>query len=528
MILVFTLNASFAYSMENESNINQLHIAAYAKDYARVRELLPFAGRTCFKRYDTYGEHHITPLHIAAYENDTQLLDILLEGKSAADLYQPQTILYTYCSSGLTPFHAAANDGNAQVLRRLLSFNRYGRFFVNQEVSMTPLDCAVNRGHLEALQVLCDISAELQYYSLQDLEIHRNNMVHALSLASYEIKGFKGHFIRLIQLGGPRYTATYKNICDYLSNAIVQLEITIAQRAADNTHQVNDNTIITMPTNIECTICLETKGVAECHPMSCCTYSFCKECLFEHIDINLNENNTEVLNCPNVNCARKIEEPAIRIITSNNQALYYKYKKVNLREYFTRNRAKQCPTPNCEVQFFSHPIKPSVYISSSAPVWSSSPTSSSSLKPCPKQEIILSSPAPVWITSPELNSYSMPGTKETVHCGSCHQKYCSHCLFKHDLDITCQQAQADRESAKNPDYQKSLVWIKENTKPCPACNNSIQKNGGCNHMTCRVEGGGCGHQFCWNCSATFRTTRCHSSFCETKERQTGTGHIPWW
>ena len=28
-------------------------------------------------------------------------------------------------------------------------------------------------------------------------------------------------------------------------------------------------------------------------------------------------------------------------------------------------------------------------------------------------------------------------------------------------------------------------WIINNTKPCPSCSSPIQKNEGCNHMTCR-------------------------------------------
>ena len=28
-------------------------------------------------------------------------------------------------------------------------------------------------------------------------------------------------------------------------------------------------------------------------------------------------------------------------------------------------------------------------------------------------------------------------------------------------------------------------WIINNTKPCPNCGSPIQKNEGCNHMTCR-------------------------------------------
>ncbi|KAG9305061.1 hypothetical protein G9A89_007701 [Geosiphon pyriformis] len=43
--------------------------------------------------------------------------------------------------------------------------------------------------------------------------------------------------------------------------------------------------------------------------------------------------------------------------------------------------------------------------------------------------------------------------------------------------------------------------IKAETKACPKCMAKIQKNGGCDHMTCRAPG--CGFEFCWFCLANF-------------------------
>jgi len=49
-----------------------------------------------------------------------------------------------------------------------------------------------------------------------------------------------------------------------------------------------------------------------------------------------------------------------------------------------------------------------------------------------------------------------------------------------------------------PNRNESLVaeWKRRNTKQCPNCRTPIEKNGGCNHMTCKQ----CGCNFCWICA----------------------------
>lgn len=46
---------------------------------------------------------------------------------------------------------------------------------------------------------------------------------------------------------------------------------------------------------------------------------------------------------------------------------------------------------------------------------------------------------------------------------------------------------------------RKMIWSGSRIDACPRCHELIQKNGGCNHMTCRREVGGCGYDFCWVC-----------------------------
>ena len=51
----------------------------------------------------------------------------------------------------------------------------------------------------------------------------------------------------------------------------------------------------------------------------------------------------------------------------------------------------------------------------------------------------------------------------------------------------------NRSKAKAEDL--SQAWIKQRSKKCPSCKVNIEKNGGCDHMTCKH----CNYEFCWIC-----------------------------
>ena len=80
----------------------------------------------------------------------------------------------------------------------------------------------------------------------------------------------------------------------------------------------------------------------------------------------------------------------------------------------------------------------------------------------------------------------------TVRCG-CGHRFCFGCTLPDHQPCLCPLVR--RWLKKCKDDSETANWISANTKECCRCNSTIEKNGGCNHMTCRK----CAYEFCWIC-----------------------------
>ena len=107
-------------------------------------------------------------------------------------------------------------------------------------------------------------------------------------------------------------------------------------------------------------------------------------------------------------------------------------------------------------------------------------------------------------------------SEKNFKCELCGQKYCINCQIpKHD-GKTCEQVQKEKEQAAieakaNEINNTRLVednqledWAKQvGAKQCSQCKYWVEKNQGCNHMTCK-----CSYQFCYVCGGPHNNCAC--------------------
>jgi len=105
-----------------------------------------------------------------------------------------------------------------------------------------------------------------------------------------------------------------------------------------------------------------------------------------------------------------------------------------------------------------------------------------------------------WCTAPDC-SLALRAQRGTfgVKC-SCGNRFCFSCGQEDHTPCSC--AELQKWVLKCKDDSETYNWLVSNTKACPKCATSIEKNGGCNHMTCKNTS--CKYEFCWVCLGAWK------------------------
>ncbi|ESQ51856.1 hypothetical protein EUTSA_v10017564mg, partial [Eutrema salsugineum] len=204
---------------------------------------------------------------------------------------------------------------------------------------------------------------------------------------------------------------------------------------------VNDREV-----NIECGICFETYLQKEITRVSC-GHPFCKTCWKGYITAKINDGQACLMvKCPEPSCSAVVSQDMVnKVITKEeDKQKYYRYF---FRSYVEASgkKIKWCPSRGCEYA---------------------------------------------------IDFGSRSGSEDYDVSCLCSFEFCWNCSEDAHRPVDC--GTVSKWILKNSDESENTNWILANTKPCPKCKRQIEKNQGCNHMTCSI----CGHHFCWLCLAS--------------------------
>ncbi|XP_065062632.1 uncharacterized protein LOC135689367 [Rhopilema esculentum] len=117
-------------------------------------------------------------------------------------------------------------------------------------------------------------------------------------------------------------------------------------------------------------------------------------------------------------------------------------------------------------------------------------------------------------TNPKLYSYcptpdcpmvykvSEPDNAKPFTCPKCFRKTCTACHNDAHVGFKSCTSWKEYNIFEYNDNSHVLEWARgKNIRECPKCNNLIEENGGCMHVSCN-----CGAHICWRCMKTFSSS----------------------
>jgi hypothetical protein len=199
----------------------------------------------------------------------------------------------------------------------------------------------------------------------------------------------------------------------------------------------------------ECPSCWSDWPLADMFSMDQCSHKFCIGCMGDYFTSKITQGEARDIKCPNSRCTCMATYDDVQQVFKKDLKMAQKYEEFLLKNALDADpNCRYCPRPGCGYALFGNKHNPMIV--------------------CGREQ--------------------------------CKFTFCFNCREEWHADSTCEQYQAWKaENAAAED--KFEQWRAKNTKACPKCKSPIEKNGGCNHMTCRL--GSCKHQFCWLCMSDY-------------------------
>ncbi|XP_058069160.1 probable E3 ubiquitin-protein ligase ARI2 isoform X2 [Magnolia sinica] len=191
---------------------------------------------------------------------------------------------------------------------------------------------------------------------------------------------------------------------------------------------------------VKCNICIEDVSPHAVTTMDC-GHCFCNDCWTEHFIVQINDGQSKHIRCMEHKCNAICDEAVVRnLVNAKYPDIAERFDRHLLESYIVdNNKVKWCPSvPHC-----GNAIRV------------------------------------------EGDSYC------EVEC-TCGLQFCFNCSLEAHSPCSCQMWEL--WAKKCQDESETVNWITVKTKPCPKCFKNVEKNGGCNLVTCI-----CKQVFCWLC-----------------------------
>eukprot|EP01090_Pellita_catalonica_P002670 TRINITY_DN12242_c0_g1_i1.p1 TRINITY_DN12242_c0_g1~~TRINITY_DN12242_c0_g1_i1.p1 ORF type:complete len:237 (-),score=31.49 TRINITY_DN12242_c0_g1_i1:84-731(-) len=195
----------------------------------------------------------------------------------------------------------------------------------------------------------------------------------------------------------------------------------------------------------ECPICCCDYKIQEMYTLDNCFHRYCFECLGEFLKVKIMESETDKLFCPDPQCKCEISRDEVRHCVSPE--LFAKFDEFTLKSALNNMEdLRWCPKAGCGNAMIGDEANPMMVCSNT----------------------------------------------------TCRYTFCFKCKEEWHTDATCEEY-ATWKVENSEAEQRYQEWMKQHAKICPKCQAPIEKNGGCNHMTCK----NCNYEFCWLCNAIY-------------------------
>lgn len=260
-----------------------------------------------------------------------------------------------------------------------------------------------------------------------------------------------------------------------------------------------------------CPICYETVEEEKWLALDGCGHGFCHDCLKGYLkDCSKSLTPVALISCPQHQCNASFPQKDIDSLLQRLPKTAARLKEATIRHYVTSSRnLKFCTHPECpgivkrlgKNYFVKYNLDPYNLDPNLHDYFGAVCTGVKPKRP-PTQSLITFTYEGV--DDAEYNNCQSHSQPKRAH------RFCFSCGESMHWPVSCARLKDWKQKMRDEiDFVEEdntrvdanelaqKMWIKANTRTCPQCNVLIEKNDGCNHMTCVNPN--CRYEFCWIC-----------------------------